>query len=344
MTIKPGAPIIDGIPALLYSFTMDKSLEHLLDGITLDPGDKTRAVMSDAHRFLQSLETLNDTMSDHALAYGINDELVITMRPDGETYCDVRFTGGDQSIVDAQLYIEDEQDCIESEAIKTNENMSIHDVLNLIRDYDSHEEDDNCLNNYYHRSMMVLVDPGDDFIEVLKEDNGIIGPRYKMNKTRDEILKLVRRELEDRLRSDDSSKELKALFKSILDSGDEAILGYLHEKYLDNNFYHTLPSGHFDKDYNLWSFIEDVIYYWFIPNDNNKVNENLLQFSGAMNGRKTVKESDNALSRIASAGSGQGAFAYKPVGTDRYVVGDLLEKEKLNPDAKIFIIKCEHIV
>lgn len=311
---------------------MDQSLEHLLDGIILDHEDKTREVMDDAHKFIQSLETVNGAMSGHALAYVVNDELVITMRPDGENYCDVRFMGGDQVIVDARLYIEDEQDSTEIEVGKTNENMSIHDAISLIGDYGPHDEDDGWLN----RSMMVLVDPGDDLIEALKEGNGITGLRYEMTRTRSEVLKSVRLELEDGLHSDKSSKELKALFRSVLDSGDDAVLGYLNKLH-DRPF----DDGYYDDDYNHWSLMNEIIYQWIIPNDNDEMNDGFLPFSGVMNGRKTVKESDNALSGIAEADSGQRVFAYRPVGKDGYVVRYTLDEEELNPYAKIFIINCE---
>ena len=311
-----------------YPSSMD-----MLDGITLDSEDKTREVMDDAHRFLQSLEAVNGAMSGHVLAYVVNDELVITMRPDGENCCDVRFMGGGRLIVDAQLYIEDE------EVSKTNENMSIHDTINLIRDYGPHDEDDDWLNScFFNRSMMVIVDPGDDLIEVLKEGNGVTGLRYEMTRTRDKVLKATRLELEDGLRSDDSSKELKALFKSILDSGDDAVLGYL---YKNKRYDHILDDGYYDDDYNYWSPMNEIILEWLVPNDNNKMNESFLPFSGVMNGRKTVKESDKALSGIEEADPSQRVFAYKPVGTNRYVVRGVLGEEELNPDAKIFIINCE---
>lgn len=324
---------------------MRKSLEHLLDGITLGSDGKQEKAIDEAHDFLMGLDKIDGGMSNHALAYGANGNVVITMRPSGYHnngyYCNVRFTGDGQPIVDVNLYAKaDNGDFMFTK--EAGKHMSIDSILDMIRSYGLKDEDEEVFYKSYNPSTAVLVDPGDDLIEII--DKNFIECRNEMTKTRDEVVKSTSDEIKSELSSDHIDKAHKEFLTSILNAGEDAILGYAAEQLqcsqsdYDEDDEEELGHNYYDKDYNYWKAREMAFHFWSIPALNRGSWKRLVPSSSLMNGKQTVKDAISVIQKPSKRFKQFGHFIYKPVGKDMYVVRDVLEKEELNPDARVFFI------
>lgn len=284
-------------------------------------------------------------MSNHALAYGANGNVVITMRPSGYPnngkYCNVRFTGDGQPIVDVKLYgHEDNGDFMFTE--EAGKHMSIDSILDMIRSYGLKDEDEEVFYDGYNPSTAVLVDPGDDLIEII--DKNVIECRNEMTKTRNEVVKSTSDEIKSELSSDHIDKAHKEFLTSILNAGEDAILGYAAEQLqcsqsdYDEDDEEELGHDYYDKDYNYWKAREMAFHFWSIPALNRGPWRRLVPSSSLMNGKQTVRDAISVIQKSSKRSKQFGRFIYKPVGKDMYVVRDVLEKEELNPDARVFFI------